>query len=382
MDLPNLPGLLAARVTAIEASGIRKIFDLAATVKDAVNLSIGQPDFDVPAPIANAAIEAIRDGFNRYPPSIGIPELRRLILGRAFEVHGVRQEDCLVTSGSSGGLTLAYLALLNPGDEILIPDPYFVSYKHLATMCGASAVLYDTYPHFRVTAAEVEKRITPRTKAIVAMSPGNPTGACIAERDKQDLAGLARARGLILISDEIYELFSYAGPIGPDGGERSFGALYPEGTLVVGGLSKTVAITGWRLGWVTGPKFLIEELTKLQQFTFVSANSTAQRAALGAFKLDLSPYVNAYKKKRDFLLKALREAGYECEEPGGAFYLFPRVPKKYANGQAFVEAATAKRLLLVPGHVFSARDTHFRISYAASDATLQQAAEIFKALNT
>ena len=207
------------------------------------------------------------------------------------------------------------------------------------------------------------------------MSPGNPTGACIAERDKQDLADLARARGLVVISDEIYELFSYSGKP-----ERSLGACYPEGTLVVGGLSKTVAITGWRLGWVTGPKFLIEELTKLQQFTFVCANSAAQRAALGAFKLDLSPYVSAYKKKRDFLLGALRAAKYECEEPGGAFYLFPRVPAKYANGQAFIEAAIAKKLLLVPGHVFSTRDTHFRISYAASDATLQQAAEIFKQL--
>jgi aspartate/methionine/tyrosine aminotransferase len=376
MSAPNLQRLLADRVKAIEASGIRKIFDLAATVKDAVNLSIGQPDFDVPAPIAQAAIEAIRDGHNRYTPSIGLPELRRAVLGRAFELHGVRQEDCLITSGTSGGLTLVYLALLNPGDEVLIPDPYFVSYKHLATMCGAKAVCYDTYPHFRVTAAEVEKRITPRTKAIVAMSPGNPTGACIAERDKQELAELARARGLVVISDEIYELFSYAGKI-----EKSLGAYYPEGTLVVGGLSKTVAVTGWRLGWTTGPKALIEELTKLQQFTFVCGNSAAQRAALGAFKLDLSPYVSAYRKKRDFLLNALRQAKYECEEPGGAFYLFPRVPAKYPNGQAFIEAAIAKRMLLVPGHVFSTRDTHFRISYAASDATLQQAVEIFKALN-
>jgi len=372
----NLKNLLADRVTAIEASGIRKIFDLAASVKDAVNLSIGQPDFDVPDPIKEAAIDAIRAGFNRYTPSAGIPELRALVLDHAQQIHSVRPEDCIVTSGTSGGLTLAFLALLNPGDEVLIPDPYFVSYKHLATMCGARAVLYNTYPHFRVTAAEIERRITPRCKAIVAMSPGNPTGACLNDGEKQDLADLARARGLILISDEIYELFSYSGKT-----ERSLGVYYPEGTLAVGGLSKTLAMTGWRLGWVTGPKFLTEEMLKLQQFTFVSANSSAQRAALGAFKLDLSPYVADYKKKRDRMLSGLRAAGYICEEPGGAFYLFPRVPERYKCGQEFVEAAVAHRLLLVPGHVFSASDKHFRISYAASDRTLEEALKIFQDMN-
>ena len=361
----NYKLLIARRAASIEASGIRKIFDRAATIKDAINLSIGQPDFEVPEPIKDAAIEAIHKGFNRYPPSAGLPELRQLVLDHFRELHGVQSEDCIITSGTSGGLTLAMLALLDPGDEVLMPDPYFVSYRHLATMCGATPIFYETYPRFRIDINALEAMLTPRTKAIIAMSPGNPTGACMTIREKNDLADLARAKNIVLISDEIYELFTYGGKA-----DRSLGAIYPEGTLAVGGLSKTLAVTGWRIGWVTGPREIIHELIKLQQFTFVCAPSTAQKAALGAFKLDLSEKVASYRKKRDFMLEGLRKAGYECEEPGGAFYLFPRVPKKYENGQAFVEEAIARRVLLVPGNVFSNRDTHFRLSYAASDQTL------------
>jgi aspartate/methionine/tyrosine aminotransferase len=367
--------LLAQRVTGLEASGIRKIFDLAATIKDAINLSIGQPDFDVPEAIKEANIAAIREGFNRYPPSAGLPELRKLVIDHYEALHGVRPQDAIIASGTSGGLTLSLMALVNPGDEVLVPDPFFVSYKHLTAMCGGVPVFYDTYPDFTIDVAKIEKLITPKTKVILAMSPGNPTGACISEKQKQDLADLARAKNLAIISDEIYELFTYSGK--PD---RSLGAYYPEGTLAVGGLSKTLAMTGWRVGWVTGPKELVGELIKLQQFTFVCAPSTAQKAALGAFKIDLSGKVIEYKKKRDMLVSGLRAAGYECEEPGGAFYLFPRVPKKYSGGQQFVEEAIKQRMLLVPGNVFSNRDTHFRISYAAPDTMLAAGLEVFKKL--
>jgi aspartate/methionine/tyrosine aminotransferase len=366
--------LLADRVTGIEASGIRKIFDLAATVKDAINLSIGQPDFDVPEPIKVAAIEAIKGGFNRYPPSAGFPELRALVLDHYQQLHRVRPEDSLIASGTSGGLTLALLSLINPGDEVLVPDPFFVSYKHLTSMCGGVPVYYDTYPDFKVSAAKLEALITPKTKAILAMSPGNPTGACLTAAEKRDLADLARRKNLILISDEIYELFSY------EKENRSLGAYYPEGTLAVGGLSKTLAMTGWRVGWVTGPRELINELIKVQQFTFVAAPSPAQKAALGAFNVDLSDKVSAYRRKRDFLVHGLRGAGYECELPGGAFYLFPKVPAKFSSGQQFVEEAIKRRMLLVPGNVFSNRDTHFRISYAASDATLADALTVFESM--
>src|ERR1043165_1220649 len=229
--------ILAQRIAGLEASGIRKIFDLAATIQDAINLSIGQPDFDVPDPIKDACIDAIRGGFNRYPPSAGFPELRALVLDHFAYLHAVRPESSIITSGTSGGLTLALLALINPGDEVLVPDPFFVSYKHLTTLCGGVPVYYDTYPDVSVDASRLEKLITPKTKAILAMSPANPTGACLSHKQKGDLADLARAKGLVLISDEIYELFCYANA---QPATRSLGAYYPEGTLAVGGLSKTL----------------------------------------------------------------------------------------------------------------------------------------------
>ncbi|HLX59835.1 MAG TPA: aminotransferase class I/II-fold pyridoxal phosphate-dependent enzyme [Planctomycetota bacterium] len=371
----NYQTLLAQRVAGLEASGIRKIFDLAATIKDAINLSIGQPDFDVPDPIKESCIAAIRSGFNRYPPSAGFPELRSLVKDHFQHLNGIRPECAIITSGTSGALTLALMALINPGDEALVPDPYFVSYKHLTAICGGKAVYFDTYPDFIVDAAKVEKLITPRTKAILAMSPANPTGVCLTHRQKCDLTDLARAKNIVLISDEIYEMFSYA-----DGSAatRSLAAYYPEGTLAVGGLSKTLGMTGWRVGWATGPADLIEALIKLQQFTFVCAPSAAQRAALGAFNVDLSEKVRQYRGKRDFMLSGLRAAGYDVVEPGGAFYLFPRVPAKFKSGQEFVEEAVKRRLLLVPGNVFSTRDTHFRISYAASDSVLAQGLEVMR----
>ncbi|MBI3831875.1 MAG: aminotransferase class I/II-fold pyridoxal phosphate-dependent enzyme [Planctomycetes bacterium] len=369
-----MKNLIAARAAQIEASGIRKIFDLAATLKDPINLSIGQPDFDVPEPVKDAAIAAIRAGFNRYTPSGGIPELREKVLARFQRDHGVRLDDGFIASGVSGALTLALLALVNPGDEVLLPDPFFVSYTHLTTICGGVPVYYDTYPDFRVDPEAVEKLVTPRTKAILAMSPGNPTGACMDESSKQALADLARRKGLALITDEIYELFTY----GPHG--KSLATYYPEGSLVLGGLSKTAAMTGWRVGWTLGPKHLIDAMLKLQQFTFVCAPSFAQKAALVAFDADLSAAVPVYRAKRDRMLAGLRVAGYEAPEPGGAFYLFVKAPKRYANGTAFVEEAVRRELLLVPGGVFSRRDTHFRISYAAPDEKLERALEIFKAM--
>lgn len=365
----------SARAAGIEASGIRKIFDLAASLKDPLDLSIGQPDFDVPEAVKEAAVAAIRGGFNRYTPSAGIPELKERLRADLQARQGARAEDVLVTAGVSGALTLALLALLDPGDEVLLPDPYFVSYKHLTTLCGGAAVYYDTYPDFRIDVERLEALVTPRTKVLLAMSPANPTGATIGAEARRALAALARRKNLVLISDEIYELFSYAPEAGP-----SLAALYPEGTLVLGGLSKTAALTGWRIGWALGPRELIQAMTKLQQFTFVCAPSFAQHAALAAFGANLAAAVPAYRAKRDRMLAALRALGYRAGEPGGAFYLFPEVPPGYAGGQAFVEEAARRKLLLVPGGVFSRRDTHFRLSYAAPDEKLERALEVFAAL--
>jgi aspartate aminotransferase/aminotransferase len=366
---------LSQRVKQIEASGIRRIFDLAATLKDPVDFSIGQPDFEVPAPVREAACGAVRAGFSRYTPSGGIPELRQAVLAQFEKAHGVRPADALITAGGSGVLTLALLATVNPGDEVLIPDPFFVSYKHLTTMCGGTPVFYDTYPDFRIDAARVEKLITPRAKLLILNSPANPTGACTDEATTKALAEMARRRRLMVLSDEVYEMFTYADRPG-----RSIAACYPEGTLVAGGLSKRAAMPGWRLGWALGPKALLEQMTKLQQFTFVCAPSLVQKAALASFDLDMSATVRAYRRKRDLMVAGLARAGYELVEPGGAFYLFPRVPPRYPSGQAFAEEAVRRNLLLVPGHVFSTRDSHFRISYAVPDAKLEQGLRILQAM--
>ena len=367
--------LAAHRALSLEASGIRKIFDLAATLKDPVNLSIGQPDFDVPDAVKMAAVEAMTRGFNRYTPSGGIPELKNAVLARFKKTHGVQPEDVLITSGVSGALTLAMLALVNPGDEVLVPDPFFVSYKHLTTMCGGVPVFYDTYPNWSVDLDKLEKLVTPKTKMILAMSPGNPTGACLTDAAKKGLADLARRKNLALISDEIYEIFDYSGSV-----QKSLLTYYPEGTISVSGFSKTAAMTGWRVGWALGPKAWLEQMIKVQQFTFVCAPSFAQKAALAAFEADLSAAVPQYKKKRDRMLAGLRSFGYEAETPGGAFYIFPKTPKKFPNATAFVEEAARRELLLVPGQVFSTRDTHFRISFAAPDEKLERGLEIFSKL--
>ena len=218
--------LISQRATQIEASGIRKIFDMAANIKNAIDLSIGQPDFDVPAPVQQAAIASIQQGFSRYPPTPGWPELRAGVLDQFQQRHGVRPEDCIITAGTSGALTLSLLAAVNPGDEVLLPDPFFVSYKHLTTMCGGTPVFYNTYPHFQPNLEQIKGLLTPRTKAIMLMSPGNPTGACWPDADKRALAELARARGLLVISDEVYEMFYYG-----EGLSHSLAEYYPEGTL-------------------------------------------------------------------------------------------------------------------------------------------------------
>jgi len=373
----NLQQLLADRTGRIEASGIRRVFDMAASLKDPIDLSIGQPDFDVPKEVKAAAKEAIEAGHNRYTPSAGWPDVREYILDRFEARQGTRPPAAMLTAGASGALTLVLMALLDPGDEILIPDPFFVSYKHLTAMCGGVASYYDTYPAWQLDFEELERKVTPKTKAMLLMSPANPTGACLCDEAKERVADFARRRGLVLVSDEVYEPFVYRGA-----STRSVACWYPEGTLVISGLSKTASMTGWRLGWALGPEWLVEGMTKLQQFTFVCAASFAQKTVAAALDRDFGPTLKAYEFKRDRMVEGLRSAGYQVVEPEGAFYVFVKVPAKYGTGQAFVEAALKQRLLTVPGHVFSQRDTHVRLSFAASDERLEAGLEVLRKLGS
>jgi aspartate aminotransferase/aminotransferase len=276
-----------------------------------------------------------------------------------------------VTSGTSGGIMLAMLVLLNPGEEVIVFDPYFVMYDAQAAVAGAKVVYVDTYPDFHIDVDRVAAAITPRTKLIVFNSPANPTGAVASETEVHGIAQLAADRDIVLLSDEIYRHYCYDGPfVSP--------AKFNPRTLVVDGFSKTYAIPGWRLGYAHGPRAVIQEMIKLQQYSFVCAPHPFQWAGAAAMDVDVRPYIDAYRRKRDMLVEGLRDL-YDLTTPGGAFYLFPKLP--WGSGMDFVARGIEKhKLLVIPGNVFSRRDTHFRISYAASDETLARGIEALRKL--
>jgi aspartate/methionine/tyrosine aminotransferase len=359
---------IAERMSRIESSGIRKIFELGRGLKDPVNLSIGQPHFPVPEPIRNAAKAAIDRGDNGYTVTQGIPELRNKLLGDIQRRLPGQERDVLVTSGTSGAVMLAMCATVNPGDEVILFDPYFVAYPHLVTLAGGTSIVLDTYPDFRIDVNKVRDAITPRTKAILFSSPSNPTGVTTDAETLRHLTNLAREKGVLLIADEIYRSFWY------DGDFRSAAEFDPN-VLVLDGFGKSYGITGWRLGYAHGPKRLIDEMAKLQQFTFVCPPSMVQHAGVAALDYDVSEIVADYKRKRDFLYSEL-SGTFEMAKPGGAFYLYPRTP--WGTGTEFVQEAIRHNLLIIPGNAFSRKDSHFRVSYAASDEKLQQGVEILK----
>ena len=363
---------IADRMKSIEASGIRKAFDMARAMADPINLSIGLPDFDVAGPVKAAAVEAIRGGRNAYTVTQGIPELRNKLQAAVDAEFGHDDRQVLVTSGTSGALLLALSAVVNPGDEVVVFDPYFVMYGNLTHLAGGTPVFVDTYPDFRVDVARVAAAITPRTKCVIANSPGNPTGVVASAEEMKALAELCRSRGVLLVSDEVYRAFCYDRPFASP-------AAWNDDVLVVDGFSKSHAMTGWRLGFAHGPSRLIQEMAKLQQFSFVCAPSPVQYAGVVALDQDLSPQVDAYRRKRDRVADALGASGlFDLPTPEGAFYAFPRAP--WGTATEFVAGAIRRNLLVIPGNVFSRRDTHFRISYAVDDATLARGLDVLRAL--
>jgi aspartate aminotransferase/aminotransferase len=362
---------IADRMASIEMSGIRKVFELARALKDPINLSIGQPDFDVPGPVKEAAVRAIEQGHNGYTLTQGLPELRHRLLAdvrRQYPSHAGR--ELLVTSGTSGAILLALLCTVNPGDEVIVFDPYFVMYPHAVTLAGGRTVYVDTYPDFGLDVDRVRAAMSPRTKAILLNSPANPTGRVLAEGALRDLAQLTAQHGVLLVSDEIYRPFCYDGPFASP-------AAWNEDVLVVDGFSKSHAMTGWRLGFAHGPRRLIEEMTKLQQFTFVCAPSMAQYAGVVACDHDVSGHIAEYRRKRDRIVVGLHDH-YELAPAEGAFYLWVKAPR--GSALEFTEEAIRNEVLVIPGKVFSRRDTHFRLSYAASERTLERGIEVLRRL--
>ena len=362
---------LSTRVANLGMSGIRKIFNRAATIKDCIDLSIGKTDFDVPSVVKESAHRAIEAGMNGYAPTGGIPELRDGIKSMLRKRTGVPIEQVFVTSGASGGLVLAFMSLISPRDEVLIPDPFFIVYKVLIEQFGGVPVFYDTYPDFTLHKKEIESKITAKTKLIVVNSPQNPTGACYSHNELEMVADIAARNNLLILSDEAYDRFNY------DDEFVSMFSIAPERTVMLSGFSKSYGMAGWRIGYAVGPKIILEKMETLQQFTYVCAPSPFQKACAENLDLDLSPYIADHKRKRDFVYDNLKDR-YELQKPSGALYAFIKVPWEGETGTEFAEACLEKKLLLVPGGAFSRRDTHFRLCFGASDEKLEAGVKILR----
>lgn len=359
---------IAERTAHFDSSGIRRVFDLAAKLKNPINLSIGQPHFDVPAEVKESMIEAIRAGKNSYSSTQGIAPLRQRLMADIRREYPDADRHLLVTSGTSGALMLAMLAMVDPGDEVIIFDPYFAMYAPLVRLAGGTPVLVDTDAKFQIDVQRFVDALTSKTKLVLLNSPGNPTGVCADEASVREVARVCGERQVALISDEIYRHFCFDTPF-------VSAAQFNPDTIVVDGFSKSHAMTGWRLGFVHGPAPVIETMTKLQQYTFVCAPQPVQWAGLSALDCDVSPYMADYRDKRDRLYAGLKDH-YEIVKPDGAFYMYPQLPG--GTGQAFVERAIEHELLIIPGNIFSRHDTHFRLSFAASDEQLERGIEVLQ----
>ena len=355
--------MISRRASAFDSSGIRKAFDLAAKLDDPINLAIGQPDFAMPAAACEAAKAAIDAGKSGYTQTQGIPQLRERLEGAVRGELGDPERKLCVTSGSSGALVLVLMTLIDPGDEVILFEPAFVMYRPLVEFLGGTCVIVDTSPSFSIDVEQVAAAITPRTKAILLNTPSNPTGFVAPLDTVRDLARLAERAGVTLISDELYRSYSYDEPFHSP-------AAHSDRVVVIDGFSKSHAMTGWRVGWVHGPAEIIDACTMLQQYTFVCAPQAGQWGAIAALDAPMDIPLAECKRKRDKLMAGI--AGhYRFVKPGGAFYLYPEAPG--GSGKRFAEAAAEQeKLIVVPGSVFGAADTHFRIAYTVSDRTLDR----------
>ncbi len=357
----------------IDASGIRKAFALAGKLKDPINFSIGQPDFDTPQELKCEAIKAIEAGFNKYTPTAGIDELIDKVKKSVGKETGWSNPLVMITSGVSGGLFLVFASLINPGDEVVIIDPYFVIYKQIVKMLGGICVFVDSYPDFDLPVEKIEKAITKKTKLIIVNSPCNPTSAVYGEEKLKALANIGARNGIVVLSDQIYEKFCYDIPC------PSIAPFYPD-TILLKGFGKAYGMTGWRLGYVVvHEKYneLMEQMNKIQQYTFVCAPTPFQKAVVSALDYDVSKYIAEYKVKRDIIYTGLKDK-FELSKPAGAFYAFVKAPAGGAT--RFCEKAIENNVIIIPGKVFSEKDSHFRISFAVSNDKLKKGAEILCSL--
>ncbi len=373
---------LAKHAKELKPSGIRKYFDMVESLPDAISLGVGEPDFSTPWDVRSAAIRSLQKGYTQYTANRGLKELRELIVRYLAERFGVesRAEQMIITVGASEGIDLALRSVCEPGDEILIPDPAYVSYSPIVNLCGGVPVSVACHAEngFILTPEAIERAVTTRTKAIIVAYPNNPTGAIMTREQLEKIAPVIEKHDLLVISDEIYAELTYCGK------HSSFAAIkgMRERTVLLGGFSKSFAMTGWRIGFASAPEALDAAMLKIHQYTALCAPRVSQHAAVaalsGGFKDGFASVENMrqeYDRRRRFLVKEFNDMGLACFEPRGAFYAFPSVEKTGLTGEGFASALLQEeQVAVVPGNAFgSCGNFHVRCSYATGMAELTEA---------
>lgn len=371
--------MITNKVKDIPPSGIRRFFDIVTEMGDAISLGVGEPDFDTPWHIREEGIYSLEQGRTVYTPNAGLMELREEIckyMQRRFNLAYAPTTQALITVGGSEGIDLVLRSIIETGDEVLIPEPSFVSYKPCTILAGGTAVPIPTKVEngFRLTPEELEAHITPKTKAIILSYPNNPTGAIMEKEDLEAIAEVLIDKDIIVISDEIYAELTY-------GAEHvsiaNIDGMY-ERTVVLSGFSKAFAMTGWRLGYALGPAPLIQAMTKIHQYAIMSAPTTSQYAAIAAMRdgePDIEIMKNAYDQRRRFMVDGFTNMGLECFEPLGAFYVFPSIKRTGLTSEEFCEQLLYdQKVAVVPGTAFGDSGEGFvRCSYAYSVDEIKEA---------
>lgn len=370
---------LSKQVEQLKPSGIRRFFDLAAGMEGVISLGVGEPDFVTPWSICEASISSLERGYTAYTANAGLVELRQEIasyLHSQFHITYDALSEVIVTVGGSQALDIAMRAILDPGDEVIIPEPTFVSYAPLVSLAGGHPVGVETTidTEFKLEAEQLEKAISPKTKALLLCSPNNPTGSLLTKEELEKIAQIVKKHDLLVISDEIYAELTY------DGAHSSIASLdgMRERTILVSGFSKGFAMTGWRLGYICAPETLAQAMLKIHQYAMMCAPTMAQYGAIEALKNgreDVEHMRRSYRRRRNYMVKSLNEIGLDCHLPGGAFYVFPSVTKTGMTSEEFAEKLLMEeRVAVVPGSVFgSGGEGHVRCSYASSMEVLQEA---------
>ncbi|MBR4731412.1 MAG: aminotransferase class I/II-fold pyridoxal phosphate-dependent enzyme [Lachnospiraceae bacterium] len=363
---------LSDTIVQIKPSGIRKFFDIVSEMKDAISLGVGEPDFDTPWHVREEGIYSLEKGKTFYTSNSGIKELRVEIcnyLKRSQNVTYDPMKEVIITVGGSEAIDIGFRAMINPGDEVLIPQPSYVSYEPCAILAGAKPVIINLKAEneFRLTAAELEEAITEKTKLLILPFPNNPTGAIMEKSDLEAVAEVVKKHDIYVMSDEIYAELTYKGK------HVSIASLpgMQERTILINGFSKAYAMTGWRLGYACGPEAIIKQMTKIHQFAIMCAPTTSQYAAVEALKngdADVAMMRESYNQRRRFLINAFKEMGLECFEPFGAFYIFPCIKEFGMTSDEFATRfLEEEKVAVVPGTAFGDCGEGFlRISYAYS----------------